>query len=123
MRDFLRRLVFYVIGIGIGCLLVFSIFGERATKCSYFPNERVLDEVNHKPLIYSEISNSKLQELKLDSLQTRELIQRGRIDFGASNPQDTICGKYVMESKLENEKPINVYFSKCDKEVVLDSLK
>jgi hypothetical protein len=123
MSDFLRRLMFYGIGIGIGCLLVFAMFGEKATKCSYFPNERVIDELNHKPLIYSDRSNSEINELGLDSLKVRELLQRGRIDFDLSNQQNEPCGKYVMESKLENKRPISIYFSKCRKQVVLDSIK
>ncbi len=38
---FLRRLLFYVIGIGLGVLLVYAFFGDRDFDYAYGPKARV----------------------------------------------------------------------------------
>ena len=41
MMAFLRRLLFYILGIGLGILIVLALFGDRDFDYAYGPQARV----------------------------------------------------------------------------------
>jgi hypothetical protein len=45
---FVQRFAYYLVGLVIGCLAL--VFSGKDTRCSYFPNSRVLNDLRNKPL-------------------------------------------------------------------------
>ncbi|HCP41297.1 MAG TPA: hypothetical protein DIT65_05840 [Cryomorphaceae bacterium] len=91
---FLRRLLFYAIGIGLGILIVLAFFGDRDFDYAYGPQERVKKNFRKKA-VDSTTLVQPLIDLSRDSLYYRAVAE-GRVAFGASDPRKEPCGEYVI---------------------------
>ena len=70
MGKFLRRLKFYAVGLGIGTIFTFMIFGNRG--CSWLPDNRV------KNMIADYQSNPRQASVQIEVTSTPSLKERGR---------------------------------------------
>ena len=50
---FKYRFAYYLVGFIIGCFFVALVFSGKDTRCNYFPNARVLNDLRSKPFNYS----------------------------------------------------------------------
>jgi len=93
---FLRRLLFYAIGIGLGILIVLAFFGHRIGEFDYAygPQARVKKNFRTK-VVDSTTLVQPLLDLSKDSLYYRALVD-GRVAFGASEPRTEPCGEYLV---------------------------
>ena len=82
---FLRRLLFYAIGIGLGILIVLAFFGDRDFDYAHGPQARVKKNFRTK-VVDSTTLVQPLLDLSKDSLYYRAVVD-GRVAFGASEPQ------------------------------------
>ena len=111
---FLRRLKFYLIGVGMGLLFVYFLFGNRTDiKCSYFPNARVLKNISEKELVLSELAACQFQCLNNDSAAINNLLYAGKVDFKKSDTKKTSCKTYFVSSQL-NDKKYSALIENCD---------
>ena len=78
---FLRRLLFYVIGIGLGVLLVYAFFGDRDFDYAYGPKARVKKNFRTK-VVDSTTLVHPLLDMSLDSIYYQALAH-GEIHLGA----------------------------------------
>ncbi len=97
---FLRRLLFYIIGIGLGVALVKVFFGERDLDYAYGPQARVkkifrIKVIDSTSLVHPELDLSK------DSLYYHAVVD-GKIKFGESDPRKEPCGVYALLYKHES---------------------
>lgn len=92
--DFLKRLLYYLIGMSLGCALLFAFFGDRYMSCAYFPNARVLQHLNAREIRYDEQALRQMSSLKLDSAYIRALLHHGHVDFSRSKPRAKPCKTY-----------------------------
>lgn len=79
---FLRRLLWYGIGLGLGVLLVYAVFGDREMECSYFPNDRVLTELHRKPTRGAD--SAVWSQVGSDSTVLKAFLTLGEVDFASS---------------------------------------
>lgn len=97
---FVQRFAYYLIGLVIGCFFVALVFGGKDTRCNYFPNARVLNDIRSKPFEYSAKATQVLAEKWVDTADVRKSLEFGDVDFDKS---DTEFGKntklYVIEGK------------------------
>ncbi|MEL0175279.1 MAG: hypothetical protein VW851_01895 [Cryomorphaceae bacterium] len=91
---FLRRLLFYSIGIGLGILIVLAFFGDRDFDYAYGPQARVKKNFRTK-VVDSTTLVQPLLDLSKDSLYYRAVVD-GRVAFGASEPRKEPCGEYLV---------------------------
>ena len=49
---FTYRFAYYLIGLLMGLFIVAAIFSGKDTRCNYFPNARVLNDLRNKPFSY-----------------------------------------------------------------------
>lgn len=91
---FLRRLLFYIIGIGLGILLVLAFFGDREFDYAYGPQARVKKLFRTQPLDSSSLVQPLL-DLSVDSLYYRAVTE-GRVAFGQSEPRKEPCGEFLL---------------------------
>lgn len=121
---FLRRLKFYLIGFGIGLLLVAFIFGPRAAQCSYLPNSRTLEEAKIYPVVYSDEVKEFMKTENIDSVFVYDqLFNKSEItNFGTDEVRETPCRTY--RATYRKDKSYDFVFQICDKkETKLTELK
>lgn len=121
MNSLFRRFVFFGVGIAMGSFLVTIIFSEQINSCSYFPNERVLDEAGNKPWIIDAAFEKDLVAYQIDSVLLRKMFQEGKIDFNASEPRREPCGYFEMQLK-NGLKDYMLTFSKCPNHIEMRSV-
>jgi hypothetical protein len=99
-NTFLRRLFYYLIGVGIGLLFVFFVFGNRG--CSWLPQNKVKETINHKILI----STSK----KVSSKNFKQTFEVSAVNFEKSN-KNTDFKTYLFETPQADGKKSSFYVS------------
>ncbi len=100
--NFLRRLGWYAIGMGLGILLVIFLFKDRDFQCTYLPNNRVLVDLNDQKIKLIELDSQSYKFLKIcqDSSFIESFLIRGNIDFGKSKVvtrEDIKYSQYPIE--------------------------
>jgi hypothetical protein len=116
---FLKRLKFYLIGVGIGSLIVFGMFGRRDDiQCSYFPEARTLKSIGEKELFASEKADCQYACAGYDSTVIKDLLVAGDVDFGKSETKKSECNVYYVSTESQG-KPVVAYFENCDSTATL----
>jgi hypothetical protein len=104
---FAHRFAYYLVGLVMGCFFVALVFSGKDTRCNYFPNARVLNDLRNKPFHYSEEASKVLTEKWIDTLDIKNTLQFGDVDFDASNVEYKKGKLYVIEGKtLKNQEVI-----------------
>ena len=86
--NFLNRLKFYLIGVGLGILLVLAIFKDRKLT-SWTPENQVKRDIEEKELSYNEDIECILTCHDLaNSDLVRDYLLHGEVDFSESNVKD-----------------------------------
>ena len=99
-NTFLRRLFYYLIGVCIGLLFVFFVFGNRG--CSWLPQNKVKETINHKILI----STSK----KVSSKNFKQTFEVSAVNFEKSN-KNSDFKTYLFETPQADGKTYSFYVS------------
>jgi hypothetical protein len=108
-----KRFFYFLIGSGMGILMVIFLFGDRDIQCNYLPNDRVLYDLRRQQLKLASAAKTFLQEQALpDSVWTWAL-ERGDVDFAASQPRKKPCKIYVIDLKAP-DPPLRLTVESCD---------
>jgi hypothetical protein len=110
------------VGLIIGCFFVALVFSGKDTRCSYFPNSRVLNDLRNKPFEYSEKATSILAQPWIDKTDIKNSLTYGDVDFDKS---DTEFGKntklYIIEGKTaKNVDIILTVENQASKAILVD---
>ena len=119
----LKKLKFYAIGLIPGLLIVFFILNQKASSCSYFPNDRVIAETLTKDFTYSPTFKTEMELNKISEQFLKDsIIAGGKIDFDRSKAQEKPCPKYLLLYPKNNPR-IEVNYSKCKENAEFTGLK
>jgi Domain of unknown function (DUF4258) len=116
---FSYRLSYYLFGFLIGCFFLFFILNQKNTRCSYFPNDRVLNNLRSKPFIYSDLATKKIDEDWLDKEDIVNTLTYGDVDFGRSIIEKGTGKLYIVEGKTLENIPIEVIVENYENRAVL----
>lgn len=123
MKGIGKRIQYYLIGVILGCLAVYAIFGNRSDiGCDYFPNARVMKNIRTKALVYSDLAKCQQECLKLDSLDMNQIFAAGKVDFSESEPRKKPCGEYIVVTRLPDDREIFATVENCDSTATLLNL-
>lgn len=92
---FLRRLLFYAIGIGLGILIVLAFFGDRDFDYAYGPQARVKKNFRTKPVDSTSLVQPLL-DMSKDSIYFKAVVD-ARVAFGSSEPRKEPCGEFLLK--------------------------
>lgn len=110
--SFFRKLLIYLFGVGLGLLIVIFMFGSRTDiQCSYFPNQRVLNDLRQKDSQYAPVFEAQLADFAQGDSLIVYALERGEIDFGASEPRREPCGTYAIDLP---EEALRFTVENCD---------
>jgi hypothetical protein len=96
---FVHRFAYYLVGLILGLFVVAAIFTGKDTRCNYFPNSRVLNDLRNKPFNYSEKASQILSEKWIDTIDIKNTLKYGDVDFDKSNTEFRKGKVYVIEGK------------------------
>ena len=121
---FYQRFAYYLVGLVIGCFFVAMVLSGKDTRCNYFPNARVLNDLSTKPFNVSDIAAAKLKENWVDMTDIKNTMKYGDVDFDKSNAKYENGKIYIVEGKTIKNQPILLEFiNYADKVVLKDIIK
>lgn len=94
MANIWRRLKYYGIGFGIGCVFVFFFFQNRG--CSWLPSNRVKNAIMDRVIVVSDSVSELLEEKGLSDDDLIQVLNDGDVLFGESD-KDNDSKVYVIE--------------------------
>jgi hypothetical protein len=120
---FVQRFSYYLVGLVLGCFFVALVFSGKDTRCNYFPNARVLNDIRNKPFEYSAKATLVLNEKWVDTADVRKTLEFGDVDFDKS---DTDFGKksklYVIEGKTAKNVEIILTVKNEENKAILENI-
>lgn len=116
MDKFINRLKFYLIGFGLGCVMVWAIFysGEDA-RSSWLPEGRVLEFIEETGVIAEKRMACLLQcnNITLTDFD-KTFFQKAKVNFGESAVKREPCPEYQIKGKLTDGRTITVFIETCE---------
>jgi phage-related protein len=121
---FKYRFAYYLLGFIIGCFFVAAVLSGKDTRCNYFPNARVLNDLRNKPFEYSEQASKILAETWIDTVDIKNCLTYGDVDFDMSNVKYENGKIYFIEGKtIKNQEILLEVINYSGKAVLKDILK
>jgi hypothetical protein len=103
---FKYRFAYYLVGFVIGCFFVALVFSGKDTRCNYFPNARVLNDLRSKPFVYSTKAQEILNQKWVTETDVKNTLTYGDVDFDQSNVELKKGKLYIIEGKTGSEQAI-----------------
>ena len=119
---FYQRFAYYLIGLTIGIFFVAMVLSGKDTRCNYFPNARVLNELRSKPFNYSIEASRKLAEDWIDTVDIKNILTYGDIDFDKSNVIYQKGKLYVIYGQTTKNKKITLKVFNYPNKAILDDI-
>lgn len=121
---FTYRFAYYLIGLLMGLFVVAAIFSGKDTRCNYFPNARVLNDLRNKPFVYSAKASQILNEKWVDTADIKNTLKFGDVDFDKSKISVEKGKLYTIYGKTAKNQEISVeVINYSDKAVLRDIIK
>ena len=121
---FAHRFAYYLIGLIMGLFFVAAVFSGKDTRCNYFPNARVLNDIRNKPFYYSDKASQILAEKWIDTSDIKNTLKFGDVNFDQSNIEFEKGKIYVIEGKtVQNQEIILKVINYSEKAVLKDIIK
>jgi len=106
----------------MGSFVVAAIFSGKDTRCNYFPNARVLNDLRTKPFYYSKQASQVLAEKWIDTTDIRNCLKYGDVDFDKSNIAVGNGKLYVIEGKTVKNQEVTLNVINYSEKAVLDKI-
>ncbi|ABQ05931.1 DUF4258 domain-containing protein [Flavobacterium johnsoniae] len=119
---FVHRFAYYLIGLVMGCFFVALVFSGKDTRCNYFPNARVLNNLRTKPFQYSDKAIQTLNEKWIDTADIKSTLTYGDVDFDQSNVPFKKGKLYIIEGKTAKNQEIILKVVNYEKKAVLEEI-
>ena len=119
---FAQRFAYYLVGLVLGLFFVALVFSGKDTRCNYFPNARVLNDIRNKPFNYSEKASQVLAESWIDTIDIKNTLQYGDVDFDKSNTEMNKAKVYVIKGKTMKNVPITLKISNRAEKATLEEI-
>ncbi len=108
----------------MGMFFVAMVFSGKDTRCNYFPNARVLNDLRNKPFNFSTKAQQILAQKWVDTSDIKNTLTYGDVDFDKSNIPFEKGKLYSIEGKTKNNQPIILeVINYTDKAILKDIIK
>lgn len=122
MSSFTYRLGYYLFGVLGGSLILFFVLSQKKMRCSYFPNDRVLNNIKSKPFGYSKNASKILAENWIDTIDIKNTLTYGDVDFDRSNIKIKNGKLYTIEGKTTKNQPIEIVIENYEDKAILKAI-
>lgn len=117
-----QRFAYFLVGLTMGSFVVVTVFMGKKTQCSYFPNARVLSNFKSKPFEYSLEASRKLSEDWIDTIDIKNTLTYGDVDFDKSNIPYQKGKLYVIEGETVKKDTITLRIINYENKAVLEDI-
>lgn len=113
--NFKNRLKYYLIGFGLGCVIVWVTLIRNNDRPSWLPEGRILEFLAKTEINVSDELKCKLEcnFIPLDFLN-KSFFDKAKVNFKESATQRKPCPEYKITSTLANNQTIIVYIENCE---------
>jgi len=118
----LHRIGYYLGGFSLGLIVLAFFFSGKKTSCAYFPEARVLKNINTKPYTLSRKAEESLHQLKLDTITVNYVLHNGDVDFGESQPRKEPCAQYTVNGETKKEQELTLILENCEEKVIIKDI-
>ena len=122
MEDMRKRFTLYGIGFAMGIIMVLFFLGGKRAACNWLPNDRILNIIQRKQILYGEQIGAQLQETQADSLDIRAILKNGDIDFSKSRVKNEPCRRYWIQGQGK-QSSLLISVELCDSIATVNSLQ
>ncbi|MES2573703.1 MAG: DUF4258 domain-containing protein [Bacteroidota bacterium] len=119
---FTHRFAYYLLGLVMGCFFVAAVFSGKDTRCNYFPNARVLNDLRNKPFHYSDKASQILAEKWIDTTDIKNCLKFGDVDFDKSNVKVGTGKLYIIEGKTTKDQEVTLEVLNYSEKAVLQNI-
>lgn len=119
---FSHRFAYYLIGLIMGSFFVAAVFSGKDTRCNYFPNARVLNDLRNKPFHYSDKASLILSEKWIDTIDIKNTLKFGDVDFDNSNIKVGTGKLYRINGKTITNQEITLEVINYSEKAVLNDI-
>ncbi|TBX70350.1 DUF4258 domain-containing protein [Flavobacterium silvisoli] len=119
---FYHRLAYYLVGFTIGLFFVAMVLSGKDTRCNYFPNARVLNDIRNKPFLYDIEASRRLSEDWVDTLDIKNTLTNGDVDFDKSNKPIDGGKLYIVYGKTKKNKEITLEIINYPEKAILRNI-
>jgi hypothetical protein len=119
---FIHRFAYYLLGLIMGLFVVAAVFSGKDTRCNYFPNARVLNDLRNKPFHYSNEASQILEQKWIDTIDIKNCLKYGDVDFDQSNTKVENGKRYIIEGKTVKNNEITLEVINYADKAVLDKI-
>ena len=119
---FSHRFAYYLIGLIMGSFFFFFVFSGKDTRCNYFPNARVLNDLRNKPFHYSEKASQILSQNWIDTTDIKNTLTHGDVDFDKSNIAVGSGKLYTIDGKTTKNQEITLEVINYEGKAVLKDI-
>ena len=98
---FWKRLRTYLVGVGLGLLIVYIIFGDRDLT-AWTPQGRVLTTIDSSSQSYSDLALCQMQCLHISDSILFQIQDEANVDFSESDTRKKPCPEYKLYSAFES---------------------
>lgn len=103
------RFAYYLIGFTLGLFFVTAVFIGKDTRCNYFPNARVLNNLRTKPFEFAPKAIEEMKQHSVDSTDIKNSLTYGDVDFDQSNiPVEKGGKRYIIKGRNAQQKSITL---------------
>lgn len=106
--SFLRRLKFYGIGFGLGCVFVFFFFQNRG--CAWLPGNRVKNSILDRVIVANDLEWEFMKSQGITKDEIINMLNEGDVDFKNSKKEGE-TQVYIIEKEFEKIGFIRMYFT------------
>ena len=119
---FYQRFAYYLIGFAIGLFFVVTVLSGKDTRCNYFPNARVLNNIRNKPFYYDSLATKALNEKWVDTTDVHKSLTYGDVDFDKSNKESAGGKLYTIYGKTKKSQEITLTVINYEDKAVLKDI-
>lgn len=121
--SFIKRLTYYLGGVGLGSLLLMFFLSGKKTSCDYGPNARTLKFLKNKPLKIIQNTVDNLDKYGLDTTNINQVFENGDVNFSKSQISQTLPNIYILEFNVDSIGQHDFTFEVRKDSIVLISIK
>jgi hypothetical protein len=102
--------------------IVVVVWSGKDTRCNYFPNARVLNDIRNKPFHYDIEASRRLSEDWVDTIDIKNTLKYGDVDFDKSNIKTEGGKLYVIYGKTIKKQDITLEIINYPEKAVLRNI-
>lgn len=119
----IHRMAYFSVGLTIGIFFLIFFFNAKDTRCNYMPNARVLNDLSTKPFHYADSASVVLSESWIDTMDIKNSLKYGDVDFSRSKKPVGKGKLYVVEGQTRDKVLIDLFLENYSDKVILKNIK